>query len=146
MENNIKDLVREVLEKGYVMSLGTLDENGVWVADVTYVYDENFNLYWISDPNTRHSKAILNNKKAAGTITVSVNGEKDIGAQFEGIAEKLNGPQYELAKKHYAKRAKKIPKETDDILGQNSWYMLRPVKIELIYEKYYGFEKKSLEI
>ena len=54
MERDIKRLIKEVLEKGYLMSLGTVDEGGVWVSDVIYVFDDEFNLYWISDPDTRH--------------------------------------------------------------------------------------------
>ena len=40
-----KELILEVLEKGYLMSLGTQDGGGVWVADVIYVYDEEMNIY-----------------------------------------------------------------------------------------------------
>lgn len=86
MGNNIKNLVQEVLEKGYLMSLGTIDDGGVWVADVLYVFDDNFNLYWMSNPDVRHSKAILKNQKVAGSITVNLPKENNLGIQFEGIA------------------------------------------------------------
>ena len=38
----LKELIKEVLEKGYLMSLATSDGGGVWVADVIYVYDDEF--------------------------------------------------------------------------------------------------------
>lgn len=51
MDNEgLKKLARGVLADAYVMSLGTADEGGAWVADLIYVADEDFNLYWISFP------------------------------------------------------------------------------------------------
>ncbi|OGZ65362.1 MAG: hypothetical protein A3C50_03405 [Candidatus Staskawiczbacteria bacterium RIFCSPHIGHO2_02_FULL_43_16] len=144
MERDIKRLIKEVLEKGYLMSLGTVDEGGVWVSDVIYVFDDEFNLYWISDPDTRHSKAILRTSKVAGTITAVDRGD-ELGVQFEGTAQKIEGARYDLAKKHLAKRNNSEPKETDDVLQGDSWYGLKPVRIELIHKKFFGFEKQKLE-
>lgn len=143
MDQELYALVREVLERGYLMSLATLDDGGVWAADVIYIYDDDFTICWMSDPDARHSRALLENKKVAGTITVSGQGEDNFGIQFEGIAEKIDGPRYDLAKKHFAKRRKPEPKEEDDVLRGDSWYAARPVKIELICEKLFGFEKRT---
>ena len=143
---DIKQLIQEVLEKGYLMSLGTVDSGGVWVADVIYIFDDKLNVYWMSDPDVRHSQAILKNNKVAGTITISRAGEDNLGIQFEGIAEKIDGPRFDLAKKHYIKRHKPEPKEIDDVLGGDSWYVLKPKKVELIHEKLFGFEKKNIEL
>ncbi len=45
---DIKQLIKEVLERGYLMSLGTVDDGGVWVSDVIYVFDDDFTMYWMS--------------------------------------------------------------------------------------------------
>jgi uncharacterized protein YhbP (UPF0306 family) len=142
-KHKIKKLVEEVLENGYLISLATVDDGGVWVSDVIYIYDNEFNIYWMSDPSARHSEAIIQNNKIAGSITVSGQGEKNLGIQFAGIAEKIDGQRYDLARKHYKKRKKPEPKETDDILGGDLWYMLKPTKIELICEYLFGFEKQK---
>ena len=84
---DIKELIKEVLDNGYLMNLGTLDSRGVWVCDVIYIYDKDLNIYWMSDPEARHSKALIKNK-VAGTITVSWQGENNLGIQFERIANK----------------------------------------------------------
>ena len=144
MSPSIKQLIQEVLEKGYLMNLATVDDGGVWVADVIYIFDENLNIHWMSDPDARHSQAVLNNNKTAGTITVSAQGEDNLGIQFEGIAEKIEGTRYDLAVKHFAKRKKPQPAETEDILQGDSWYMLKPKRIELICERLFGFEKQKL--
>lgn len=142
---DIRDLIKEVLENGYVMSLGTQDEGGVWVADVIYIHDDDLNMYWMSSPRVRHSQAILKNNQVAGTITVSHQSGDEKGVQFEGVAEKTEGSRYDLALKHYAKRGKPAPSQTDDVLGGDSWYVLKPKRIELIYGKIFGFKKQKLE-
>lgn len=146
MNHDLRDLVREVLEKGYLMSLGTADGGGAWVADVIYIFDDDLNMYWMSDPETRHSAAIHKSGVAAGTITVSGQGEDNAGIQFAGFAEKIEGDRYDLAVKHYAKRKKPAPAEDDDVLQGDSWYVLKPSKIELIYEQLFGFDKQVLEL
>jgi len=141
---DIKKLIQEVLDKGYLMSLATSDEGGVWVADVIYIYDEDFSIYWMSYPNVRHSQAILKNRKVAGTITASEQSGEELGIQFDGIAERIDDPRFDLALKFYSKRKKLAPKETDDILEGHSWYCLKPKRIELIHGKLFGFEKQKL--
>lgn len=146
MADDIKSLIKEVLERGYLMSLATVDEGGVWVSDVIYVFDDNLNIYWMSKLHRRHSIAIVKSPKVAGTITVSDQGEDNLGIQFGGSAQKINGERYDLALKHYAKRKKPQPKETDNVLDGGSWYVLKPKTIELIHEKFFGFDKKKLEL
>lgn len=146
MEHNVKELVKEVLEKGYLMSLGTVDDGGIWVCDVIYIYDDDLNIYWMSDPDVRHSKAIIKNPNIAGTITVNSPKEDNLGIQFSGVAEKIEGARHDLARKHFTKRKKPAPKEADDILEGDSWYHVKPTKIELIYEKFFGFKKQIIVI
>ena len=140
----IKDLVEEVFEKGYLMSLGVADEGGVWVADVIFIWEEGF-IYWLSDPDVRHSKAVLKNPQVAATITVSNGkGEDNIGLQIEGMVEKVEGDVMSVAIAHRLKRGKPAPKELGEILEGDSWYRMKPTKIELIYEPLFGFEKREL--
>ena len=146
MENDIKKLIEEVLEKGYLMSLGTLDEGGVWVADVIYVHDDYLNMYWMSDPDVRHSKALKKNPLVALSITSNAPKEDNMGIQCFGEAEKIEGPRMDLAKKHYAKRKKPEPGENEDVLGGYSWYVVKPKSIDLIYEKLFGFKKQKIEL
>ena len=146
MTTEIKQPIKEVLDKGYLMSIATIDDSGVWVCDVIFIHDNDLNIYWMSDPEVRHSQAIHKDSKVAGTITVSDAGEDNFGIQFEGIAEKIEGNKHDLALRHYAKRKKVAPKESDDVLGGDSWYILRPKKIELICEKLFGFDKKKIDL
>ena len=145
MDDLIK-LIKEVLEKGYLMSLATLDDGGLWVADVIYIFDDNLNIYWMSDPEVRHSKAVVNNSQVAGTITISNKGkESNLGIQFSGIAEKIEGVRFDLAKKHLAKRGHPEPKESDDVLQGDSWYMIKPKFMDIINEELWGYDKQKLQ-
>ncbi len=140
----VKNLVKEILEKGYVISLGTTDEGGVWVTDLVYVHDEEFNIYWFSYDNVRHSVALMKKPNVAGTITLSTSTkDKDIGLQVEGIAEKVPDSNQKIALAYNAKKGRTTPWTLEE--GQ-SWYRLKPSKIELIYEPLFGFEKKTLEL
>lgn len=145
---DIKPKILEVLEKGHLMSLATTsNECGIWVSDVVYVFDEDLNIYWMSNPNVRHSKSILENQNVAGSITISNKSkESNLGIQFSGIAQKIDGQRFDLAKKHLKKRSYPEPKEGDDVLHGSSWYVLKPTRIDLIDEDLWGYKKKSIDL
>lgn len=143
----IKNKILETLERAHLMSLATTDAAGLWVADVIFVFDEDLNIYWMSDPEARHSKALMENSEVAGSITASVKSqEPNLGIQFSGKAEKVEGPRPDLARKHLKKRGKPEPKEDNDILQGDSWYILKPNKIDLIDEEHFGYKKNSLAL
>jgi uncharacterized protein YhbP (UPF0306 family) len=142
---DLKLLIKEILDRSHLMTVGTIDEGGPWVANVVFIYDENFNIYWMSDPETRHSKAILNNSKTAGTICLNNKSkEPNIAIQLSGAANKIEGERFDLAKKHLTKRGYPEPKETDDVLQGDSWYMIKPDFIDLTHEELFGYNKKKI--
>lgn len=143
---DIREIITKILDQGFLMSLATIDQGGLWVADLIYVHDNEMNLYWLSQTNARHSKAIIKNPEVAATITISNNpGEENIGLQIEGATEKLEGDIFEIARKHRLKRGKPVPTKEGEILDPGeSWYRLKSKKIELTYEPLFGFEKKIL--
>ena len=147
LDMDIKARVREVLERGHLMSLGTTDAGGVWVADVIYIFDDDLNLYWVSDPEVRHSKALMADGRVAATITVTnEKGLSNLGIQLSGRAAKVDGERHDLVVKHFAKRGKPAPKEGEDAFEGESWYQLTPETIDLIDEEHLGFDKKTLKL
>ncbi len=143
MDENLEKIVQEILGKGYLMSLATVDENGPWVADVIYLFDST-NLYWMSKTFRRHSQALLKEPRVACTITISNNqGEDNLGLQISGAAEKLEGPQPKLGDLAAQKRKKDSPVVPSD---DESWYKLTPNKIEIICEPRWGYDKKELDL
>lgn len=149
MHDEIEKLIREVLEKGHLMSLATVDISGPWVSDLIYVYDDSLNLYWLSHTDTRHSRALDEDERAAASITISnAPGQDNVGLQIEGKAERVGGDILKLAQAHLRKRNRPADdvKEGEIIKPGHSWYKLTPAKIELIYEPKFGFEKRSIEL
>lgn len=145
MSVDLKARVVEVLEKGYFMSIGTIDSGGVWVCDVLYVHDGS-KIYWTSSPRVRHSLAIEANGKAAGSITVNGAKEDNFGIQFEGLARKLDGLRPDLVMKIFMKRKRIVPADIAEAMKGRSWYELTPSKIELIDEKNFGYKKQNLPL
>lgn len=145
---DMRQRIKEVLEQGYLLSLGTADDGGPWVADVIYVADDDLNIYWMSGRKFRHSLAIEMNPKVAGSITVSARpGEKDLGVQLEGEAKRLDSFDPGLAIKYLKKKGKPAPAKVIDILLDGySWYRLSPNSIELIDQENSGFAKQKLEL
>ena len=88
---DLRERAKEVLAQTHLMTIAVRDEQGVWAADVIFVYDEALRLYWISDPETRHSRAIAENGEVAATITASTQSkEPNFGLQLAGRAQKLH--------------------------------------------------------
>lgn len=146
MTNNIRKLIQEVLNDGLIMSLGTYDEGGVWVADVVYIHDNDLNLYWTSLQHVRHSKAIEVTDNVACSIRAQETTRDERALQIHGTAEKLDGPFFELEKEIRKKRGLSEPKKPGEILeGGYAWYVLRPERIELIHTKLFGYTKQKLD-
>jgi uncharacterized protein YhbP (UPF0306 family) len=143
MDINLRERVKEVLALGRLVSLGTVDDGGVWVADVLYVYDEALNIYWMSSDKVRHSKAIIANPRVAGSITIEGPAKDNFGIQFEGTGEKLDGMHLDLMTKLYMKWGRVLPGNLEMVHG-HSWYKVTPTKIELIDEKNFGFKKQQV--
>jgi uncharacterized protein YhbP (UPF0306 family) len=149
MDDIRKLIVDEVLSKGHLMSLATHDDGGVWVCHVIYVFDDDLSIYWVSRTDTRHSNALLQNPRVAGTISVNHRPkEDDVAVQFSGMAEKLEGNHLAMATKHFAKRGHEPNgRDPGEILkGGQSWYRARPKFFDLTYEPLFGYEKKRYDL
>lgn len=129
------------------MFLATFDGKP-WTSIVFYAVDNDFNLYFISEPTTRHSKAIQKNKYISCAISDSnqVTTDKKIGLQIEGIASEVkdtNKLKIILSMWH-----KKNPGFEDIInlpnmikkIIKGRFYQIKPTLIKFFNEKLYGDE------
>jgi len=140
----LRERIREILDRGYFMHLGTVDGSGPWVCTVIYIHDDQLRLFWMSDPDVRHSRAIAAQPHVAAAITVSGPKEPNLGVQITGEAVRLDGPRHDLAVKHLVKRGHPPPHETNDVLQGDAWYELRPTAIDIIDEEHFGFEEQHV--
>jgi uncharacterized protein YhbP (UPF0306 family) len=106
MIENLNQLAREIVENNQYCSLSTSDADGVpWISPVVYVYDENWNLYFVSIPASRHCKNINLGKLISVSIFDShQNWGEGVGLQIEAEARVLRNTETLKAAKLYASR------------------------------------------
>ncbi len=103
---DLRKLITDYLKQAKMMQVATSEDNQPWVCTVYFVHDKDFNLYWISKPERRHSQEIRNNEKVAGVIVHHhTPGDPIRGIQFQGIAKELTAREaVKSAMGLYAKR------------------------------------------
>lgn len=101
-ENTIREYIAQVIH----MSLSTSKDNKPRVFELHFAYDDQLNLYFVSDINTRHSEDIRNNPNVAGSIvTQHFLNQKVRGVYFDGTAKELDDlDEMQQAYKAYTKR------------------------------------------
>lgn len=72
----------------------TLAVSGPYAAAVYYAVDDELNLYFVSEPDTRHASAILTDNRVAGTIHRDRQHWKEIrGVQLTGRCYRLDSAE-----------------------------------------------------
>jgi uncharacterized protein YhbP (UPF0306 family) len=88
---DIEKVIREYITKTIHMSLGTVHDNKPWVCEVHFAYDDDLNLYFVSNQSTRHCQEIAKNPNVAGNIVRQhALDEAPNGIYFEGTAGMIN--------------------------------------------------------
>ncbi|QQG50273.1 MAG: pyridoxamine 5'-phosphate oxidase family protein [Candidatus Berkelbacteria bacterium] len=137
---DLKKLAQQLLEQGRLIHLGTNDDGGVWVSPLIYIHDEAMNIYWLSMPVVRHSRAVDLAPQAAAAIMVDTPDHKAAGLQIAGTVTVVNQDE-QLAKNYLAKYH--LP--DDHIDDNHKWYKLSPKFIDIIYEPLFGWKKQKIE-
>lgn len=86
-----KKEILDHLSKHRLMSVGTYNKLP-WAASVYYLFDDDFNMYFVSSPKTLHCRNIEINSKVSVTVadsTQNPSGKKK-GFQARGIAKKAS--------------------------------------------------------
>ena len=142
---DLNEITRNVLQRGYLLSVGIADADGPWVADVIYTFDDECNIYWMSTPERRHSMAIALNAKIAGAITVTpAPGIPDLGLQMSGEAKVIDDIPFEIVLRYFRKRNQPDPLPTDDVLDEHKWYKFTPSRIELIDQERFAYNRQRV--
>lgn len=89
-----KDALQEYLQSQNLMSLATCGPD-MWISSVYYVVDDEFNLYFLSEPTTIHCQALKKNIEVSCAIANSRQKvtAKKIGVQIHGQASQVNSLQ-----------------------------------------------------
>lgn len=87
-----KEDLKRFLNEQKLMAIATSSKDkGMWIANVYYAIDKDFNFYFVSEPSTRHSQDIHENEDVAIAIArfAPDNLSDRIGVQLSGKAEKI---------------------------------------------------------
>lgn len=89
MTADVRGRALDLLARRRVLVLCTVDGEGPWAAPVFFAAEE-FRLYFVSDPATRHGQAIGSGAAVAGAVTSDFADWQDIeGIQLDGFARPL---------------------------------------------------------
>lgn len=121
-----------------VMTLATHGPEGLWAAAVFYVH-ENFDLYFLSSPTTRHSLNLAANPRVAVTIQADYDDWRAIkGIQMEGNVTRLEGLEQARAILLYGKKFSivgniaRAPAEIARAFSRVAWYRVTPTRVYFV--------------
>lgn len=80
------ELIKKYLSTSFILQIATIGESGPWVCSVYFVFDNELNIYWLSEPQVRHSKNIEQNQRTSITMAIKTD-LPVIGLSAEGEAE-----------------------------------------------------------
>lgn len=137
---NIKQQINSFLDKSLLLQIATSFNGIPWICTVCFAFDSEFNLYWFSRHDTRHSQAISINPHIAGAVVPPYAlGDKSRGLQFSGTAIELHNKKgivigLVTLQKRYGVKNKRIRQLLREILlckADYGLYCLRPDAIVL---------------
>jgi uncharacterized protein YhbP (UPF0306 family) len=98
-EAALRARIGEVLARQATVTLATTGADGrPWAATVFFASDAALNLYFVTDPRTRHGRDLVAGGRVAGAIQPDVHTWDDVlGVQLEGCAVVLEGPARDTA-------------------------------------------------
>lgn len=129
--NNYVEKVKKIIEENIYMTIATSTLGGTpWISPLFFVYDKDYNLYWVSNKNALHSKLIRSNSRVAIVIfnSQAPEGEGD-GVYFEtNVIELKQEVEIAQAMEVWNKRAThdefKI-KKVGEVTGEGMWRMYK---------------------
>lgn len=133
MKTDASSKAKQIIEENIYCTLATTSLDGTpWVSPVFYGYDENFNIYWISDKDAKHSQLLRENPQVSIVIfnSQAPEGEGD-GVYIQATVSELNDK--EEAEKGVAFRDSRVKvedfrvKEIEEVLGKGQWRVYKAV-------------------
>ncbi|MBI5958527.1 MAG: pyridoxamine 5'-phosphate oxidase family protein [Chloroflexi bacterium] len=149
LPDDMRPVLRDFLAGQSTLVLGTAGEQDAHpqVAPLFFASDDQFNLYWISDPDSRHSANLADWNKAAAAIFVHTwdwGGIK--GLQVEGAACPVTADDERV--RALVLYREKFPFVTDkfaSLIEVSTIYVLRPRWLRwLDNARHFGYKQEYL--
>jgi uncharacterized protein YhbP (UPF0306 family) len=133
----IPELIKKYLQEPKVMQLATVSGEQPWICTVHFAFDEALNFYWISSQESRHSKELAENSKAAVTIPVKFPEHPVVCVAAEGKAQVLEGKSLKENLIFYERRLPLSDEFKNKLLageGNHKLYRIQPILFVLFDE------------
>ena len=131
---HLKEKVLALLDGNKLMTLATSDNNQPWAVTVTYAFDKYCNLFFYSDPQTKHCQDILKNSSVAIAIhDHALKPRQVLGMQLVGNASLGDEKDFEIFKKSYSW-------VTD--YPDYKLYKVKPIKLYYLDSELFGHKHK----
>lgn len=149
LPDDVRAALCEFLSQHSTLALATagLADGRPQVAPLFFVSDEALNLYWISDPDSRHSRNIADWNDVAATIYAHTWDWQSIkGVQIEGTAVPVtNDAERQRALTLYCAKFPFANDKFADLIAQSAFYVLRPRWLRWIdNERRFGYKQEFL--
>jgi hypothetical protein len=141
------DLALRYVAAHNVMSIATTGPDGLWNTALFYVND-GFDLFFVSDADSRHCRNMLQNDRVAVTIQEDYSDWKQIkGVQMSGTAQPVSDVQLDSVVRSYRLKFafledEELPGSIIDALHHGIWYRMAPRQIFYI-DNHKGFGYRS---
>jgi uncharacterized protein YhbP (UPF0306 family) len=106
-EKRVRSSVRSILERTPLCSLATVDSRGrAHSSHVYFAYSAECDIYFMSDPNSKHCRHLRNNPSMAISVYDSRQrwGRPDRGVAFHGVCREATGRRRADAESVYGRR------------------------------------------
>jgi uncharacterized protein YhbP (UPF0306 family) len=143
-----KESIREIAEQNELLSLATVSEKEkAFNATAFYVFDDEFNFYILTEPDTDHCENLRENSSISLSIYDSNQGWSDDkrGLQVFGEAEHISDEdlisealQLYLERFPDLKQWVSQPREMENI--DSEFYIIKPERIKVFDEPRFGKE------
>lgn len=136
--DRLERLTRRLMNASPLCSLATVSSGGrAHINHMYFGWSRQFEVYWVSDPDSRHSRNLVQNSSAAITIYDSHQtwGRADRGVQLFGTASLAQGRAVNTGTKAYRSRFPSYDPSAEDAYPL---YRFRPRAVKLFYERVLG--------
>ncbi len=118
----------EMIKQIRYATLATVTPEGLpWNSPVAHEYDNDLNIYWVSDKEGQHSKNVTAKKRVFIVIYDSTVPEGDgEGVYIQANVEQVSDPE-EILKVRRIKKGSHFEQSPDTFLGESIRYMYKAV-------------------
>lgn len=146
-ETELERAILEYLREQTVLSLAAAGDDGPHAVSLMYAH-EHFDIFWLSDPESHHSRFLAANARAAVTIAAQQDDFRNIrGLQMAGLAQRVGDPDqaaaaFELLTARYPFLNRFGAGKLARHLGAADVYRFRPIRLTLIdNSRGFGFKQ-----